>query len=248
MKVPSAIIPRSLTNWKLPLGAKNRLKIQAWQYGKDLAILTNYLLGGLSFRPYEAAIKLELKINGIFESGKSKEIVSKGVGLNVSGLLLLRRGQPLPADRPSVIHRFAIVDDEVGIVTSFSKLLKVMLANRGYKVVIVDIHDEINNEALQADVIIFTVDANDQRADQTPQLLNKLKVNFTFTDFNMPHLDGGPLIQEARANGHQGIIAGMSGRPDNLDSFIAAGADLALSKPIDYFELLPKLFQLDITP
>ena len=66
----------------------------------------------------------------------------------------------------------------------------------------------------------------------------KNRIEIIITDLNMPHVDGLEFIEAIRALFPRAVIIAVSGKgPDQLDAAQSAGAQVALSKPIDPQEL-----------
>ena len=55
----------------------------------------------------------------------------------------------------------------------------------------------------------------------------------------MPNMDGPTATREIRALGYNGVIIGLTGNayPEDIESFINAGANRVLTKPVQIAEL-----------
>ena len=72
----------------------------------------------------------------------------------------------------------------------------------------------------------------------------KNRIEIIITDLNMPHVDGLEFIEAVLALFPEAVIIAVSGKgPDELDAAKSAGARVALSKPIDPWELLKAILE-----
>ncbi len=72
----------------------------------------------------------------------------------------------------------------------------------------------------------------------------KNSIEIIITDLNMPHVDGLEFIEAVIALFPEAVIIAVSGKgPDELDAAVSAGARVALSKPIDPWELLKAILE-----
>ncbi len=72
----------------------------------------------------------------------------------------------------------------------------------------------------------------------------KNSIEIIITDLNMPHVDGLEFIEAVLALFPEAVIIAVSGKgPDELDAAVSAGARVALSKPIDPWELLKAILE-----
>ena len=72
----------------------------------------------------------------------------------------------------------------------------------------------------------------------------KNSIEIIITDLNMPHVDGLEFIEAVLALFPEAVIIAVSGKgPDDLDAALSAGARVALSKPIDPWELLKAILE-----
>ena len=80
----------------------------------------------------------------------------------------------------------------------------------------------------------------------------KNRIEIIITDLNMPHVDGLEFIEAVLALFPEAVIIAVSGKgPDELDAAQNAGARVALSKPIDPWELLKAILEVapdSVTP
>ncbi len=78
------------------------------------------------------------------------------------------------------------------------------------------------------------------------------RIEIVITDLNMPHVDGLEFIEAVLALFPEAVIIAVSGKgPDELDAAQNAGARVALSKPIDPWELLKAILEVapdSVTP
>ena len=73
----------------------------------------------------------------------------------------------------------------------------------------------------------------------------KNSIEIIITDLNMPHVDGLEFIEALRALYPQPVIIAVSGKGQMLlDEAESAGARVALSKPIDPWELLKAILEV----
>ena len=73
----------------------------------------------------------------------------------------------------------------------------------------------------------------------------KNSIEIVVTDLNMPHVDGLEFIEAVLALFPEAVIIAVSGKgPDDLESAKSAGARVALSKPIDPWELLEAILEV----
>ena len=72
----------------------------------------------------------------------------------------------------------------------------------------------------------------------------KNSIEIIITDLNMPHVDGLEFIEAVLALFPEAVIIAVSGKgPDELDAALSTGARVALSKPIDPWELLKAILE-----
>jgi CheY-like chemotaxis protein len=62
-------------------------------------------------------------------------------------------------------------------------------------------------------------------------------------DDNMPNMSGPEATAAARAAGYSGLIFGLTGNTFNvqLENFVAQGADMVFTKPLDLQKLIKAL-------
>ena len=121
------------------------------------------------------------------------------------------RGMPVPASLGGGAPRLLLVDDDVGFVTAFRRLLAIRLPEADIRVA----HD-----GFAAGVVV---------ASHRPHLV--------FLDLQMPGTDGEQVCRAIRADRSlDGVaIAFLTGFPERLrwDRLLELGADHLLSKPVD---------------
>ena len=68
---------------------------------------------------------------------------------------------------------------------------------------------------------------------------SKLMIDVILMDFVMPNMDGPTATREIRSLGYNGLILGVTGNahPDDIETFLNAGANRVLIKPVDTEEL-----------
>ena len=68
---------------------------------------------------------------------------------------------------------------------------------------------------------------------------DKSMIDVILMDYIMPNMDGPTATREIRALGYNGVIIGLTGNayPEDIESFINAGANRVLTKPVQIAEL-----------
>jgi len=114
------------------------------------------------------------------------------------------------SSQPKVLseRKFLVVDD----TPSNSKMLSMVLKNR-----LIDC--DIAENGQQAVSLVVT---------------QKKIYDFIFMDFTMPIMNGADAVRAIRKMGHDRLIFGLTGNAlnDDIGSFISAGCDCVLSKPL----------------
>ena len=73
----------------------------------------------------------------------------------------------------------------------------------------------------------------------------KNNIEIIITDLNMPNVDGLEFIESVLALFPDAVIIAVSGKePDELEAAKSAGARVALSKPIDPWQLLEAILEV----
>lgn len=116
------------------------------------------------------------------------------------GWLQLQLAMTVP-ERPHIVRRAVIIDDEPAFVSMLSK----MLQSFGFEVKV----------------------STDARSSQTYEVRDS---DIVFVDFQMPHISGSQVLEQLARQGTKSHIVAMSGDPLSLNDFerIAKKLDLTL--------------------
>ncbi len=153
------------------------------------------------------------------------------------------RGFPLDmSQRPQSIASIACLDDEpIMIKIYYMSLSKIITANTGKEIELINISDLAVKTADPAKFHIYTACTGEETKQAADQILRS-DVNFVITDFNMLGITGAQITSALRGSGYKGYIIGLTGLYEaNKHFFYDAGADLVLPKPVDT-NTLPPLF------